>query len=129
MRDLLSDAPRRSPRYLLGLIEWLPADGALSACLQAEPRVGKAKPPSGPHAFYGRGPLWHVLTDLWDLQAAVGMAGSKKKPPTYPRDPVKPKSMGIPLRSLIPKRHPINPPPVQPAQPGPRVAGRRKKQA
>lgn len=83
MADLLSEAPERSPGYLLALIEWLPDDGAYAACRAAEPQRGEPVKATGPHAFYGKGLAWNQRADLWDLQAAI--AGGKGKPPTYPR--------------------------------------------
>lgn len=117
MSDLLSDEPARCPRYLLELVQWLPDDGAFAASLR------------GSRDHYGKGSVWHLLADQWDLSAAAAMAGSKKKPPQYPRPGVKKKPAGVPLMALMPKRRPVVPPDVPasaPARGGPRVAGQRK---
>lgn len=116
MRDLTSESPTRSPGYLLWLIEWLPDDGAFAASLR------------GGHDHYGWGTDRHMVADQWDVDVAIGMAGSKKKPPHYPRPGTKKKSGGVPLMSLMPKRRP--PPEVElppPPRPGPRVAGQKKR--
>jgi hypothetical protein len=117
MADILSDAPTRSPRSLLALIEWLPDDGAFAASLRAN------------RDHYGKGSTWHLLADLWDLNATVAMAGSKKKPPQYPRPGAKKKAGGVPLMSLMPKRRPPAPvvEPTPPQRAGPRVAGQKRR--
>lgn len=116
MSDLVSDEPARCPGYILGLIEWLPDDGAFAASLR------------GGRDHYGKGSIWHLLADQWDLSAAAAMAGSKKKAPQYPRPGAKKQGGGIPLMSLMPKRRPA--PAVEPSPPvrtGPRVAGKTKR--
>lgn len=63
----------RSPDYVLALIEGLPDNLAFAAAMR------------GGRQFRGWGQDRNMLADLWDLTAAVGMAGSKKKPPKFPR--------------------------------------------
>lgn len=89
--DVLSERPQHSPRYILALAEWLPDDGAFAASLR------------GGAEHHGRGALWHLLADQWDIAVAAAMSGSKKKPPTYPRPGAKRQGGGIPMRSLMPK--------------------------
>jgi hypothetical protein len=72
-----------SPRVLLALVEELPDTSALAASL------------AGDKAFRGWGRDRHMVADLWDLTIAVGMAGSKKRPPTYPRPEARTASKGI----------------------------------
>jgi len=73
LADLMSGTPSSSPCWLLALIEGLPADGAYAAS-----RLGGAE-------FRGWSRDTSILADVWDILAATAMAGSKKKPPTYPR--------------------------------------------
>lgn len=61
------------PDLVLALIEWLPDDGAYAAARR------------GGREFYGWGQTRQLAADTWDLMVAIGMAGSKKKAPKYPR--------------------------------------------
>lgn len=47
----------------------------------------------GGRKFRGWGVDTHLLADIWDLEIAIayGAAGSKSKPPTYPRPSSRPK--------------------------------------
>lgn len=86
---------------MLALVEWFPADGAYSACVQDAAPAGLGGEAQGPHRFYGRGLAWHMLADVWDVIAA---ANGGKKAPTHPRPGVKAKKkQGVSLFSMRPK--------------------------
>lgn len=61
------------PSYVLELIGWLPDAGPYAASVR------------GGRQFHGWGQDRTLLADLWDATVAIGVAGSKKKPPRYPR--------------------------------------------
>lgn len=83
-----------SPREVLALVEGLPDDGMFAAHHQG----GDAW-----RDYLGWGRDRHMRADQWDLGAAHAMAGSKKKPPTYPRPAEKKKSQGTPLFAMRPR--------------------------
>ena len=68
------DDPRwLSPARVHRLLHWVPDDGAFAASVQ------------GGRAHLGWGFDRHLDTSKYELDAAVAMAGSKKKPPTIDR--------------------------------------------
>lgn len=81
---------RFSPRYLIGLIEQLPDDGALAASLQGGPE------------FRGWGRDRHMAADRWEMHLAELSDPKKGKPPSYPRPSKKQGGQGRSLRSMFP---------------------------
>jgi hypothetical protein len=84
-------------REVLALVEGLPDNKVFAAYL-----AGGAKW----REFHGWGKDRHVAADRWDaaVSLAFSTAGSKKKPPTYPRPNVKkPASSGTPLFAMRPR--------------------------
>jgi hypothetical protein len=64
---------RLHPRKVLRWLAWLPDDGAFAASVR------------GGRPWLGWGQDRTIAVDSWDLAVTAAMAGSKKKPPTYPR--------------------------------------------
>jgi hypothetical protein len=89
----------QSPREVLALVEGLVA---YEDSLYVAHDLGGDRWPE----FLGWGKTRHMLADHWDAMyaIAVGAAGSKKKPPTYPRPNVKKPSAGTPLFAMRPPR-------------------------
>ncbi len=80
--DLCSASPQKfAPVLVLALFEGLSNASAFVAAAQ------------GGRKFRDWDAKLHLLADIWDLEIAIayGAAGSKAKPPTYPRPTSRPK--------------------------------------
>lgn len=68
-----NDESAMRPRHIFVLVEGLPIDCNFGAAIQG----GKDARGWSREAY--------ILADVWDVTAAAAMAGSKQKPPRYPR--------------------------------------------
>ena len=90
------ESPKVSPLKVYLLTEGLPMKSRLAASILGEDDAA------------GWGRLEHILADVWDVLAATAMAGSKKKPPVYPRPgSKKDRSTTISMADLVRAQFPV----------------------